>query len=135
MARADPGAAAAALLTGRVRPLRRLSRLVIVTMVAACAAFTASAGPEEELGPEKMAIADAIVEKVIYGIRYERVRGEKIRHVIRAWADYYLRQGAITQRDSMMIQVYAGRAAVLYQQGVEHIPYAERLADSPGARE
>ena len=85
-----------------------------------------AAGPEEELGPEKTALADEIVEKVIYGIRYEMLRGERIRAVIKAWADYYGREGAINQRESMMIQVYAARAAMLYSQGIEHIPYADR---------
>lgn len=41
-----------------------------------------AAGPEEELGPEKMAIADEIVEKVIYGIRFEKLRGEKLGNYI-----------------------------------------------------
>ncbi len=83
-------------------------------------------GPEDELGPEKMAIADEIVEKVIYGIRFEALRGEKIRAVIRAWTDYHGEQGTITQRDAMMMQVYIARAATMHQQGIEHVPYAER---------
>ncbi len=93
--------------------------------LAAMAAMAAS--PEEELGAEKMALADGIVAKVIYGIRYEKLRGEKIRAVIKAWADYYGREGAINHRESMMIQVYVARAATLYGQGVEHVPYAERI--------
>ncbi len=88
--------------------------------------FPAAAGPEDELGPEKMAIADEVVEKVIYGIRFEGLRGEKIRAVIRAWTDYHGDQGTITQRDAMMMQIYIGRAATMYQQGIDHVPYAER---------
>ena len=83
-------------------------------------------GPEDELGPEKMAIADEIVEKVIYGIRFEKLRGEKIRAVIRAWTDYYGKEGLLNQREAMMMQVYIGRAATMHQQGIPHVPYAER---------
>ncbi len=91
------------------------------------AAGAASAvGPEEELGPEKMALADAIVEKVIYGIRFEKLRGEKLQAAIKAWGDYYVKEGVMTQRESMMVQIYVGRAATMHQQGIPHVPYAER---------
>jgi len=107
----------------------RHTRVFFVFLLACwlgLASGPANAGPEEELGPEKMALADEVVEKVIYGIRFEALRGEKIQAVIKAWADYYIEQGTITQRDSMMMQVYIARAATMHQQGVEHVPYAER---------
>lgn len=106
--------------------IRRVFAHLFVFAVLLASNAPVIAGPEEELGPEKMALADEVVEKVIYGIRFEGLRGEKIRAVIKAWADYYIKEGLITQRDSMMMQVYIGRAATLHQQGVEHIPYAER---------
>jgi hypothetical protein len=101
-------------------------RALIFFCAMSIGAAAMAGGFEDELGPEKMALADEVVEKAIYGIQYEGIRGEKIRAVIKAWADYYGKQGLISQRESMMIQIYAARAATLYQQGVEHVPYAER---------
>jgi hypothetical protein len=106
--------------------LKTLRSLFAIFLFLSFGFAAVAAGPEEELGPEKMALADEIVEKVIYGIRYEKLRGERIRAVIKAWAENYGREGAINQRESMMIQVYAARAATLYNQGVEHVPYADR---------
>ena len=45
---------------------------------------------------------------------------------IKAWTDYHGKQGTITQREAMMMQIYVGRAAGMYQQGIEHVPYADR---------
>ena len=105
----------------------KFAGIVTLTIGLVLAAGTATAvGPEEELGPEKMALADGIVEKVIYGIRFEKLRGEKLRAVIKAWTDYYGKEGMITQREAMMMQVYVGRAATMHQQGIPHVPYAER---------
>jgi hypothetical protein len=105
--------------------LRFLGGLTLLLWLGAFA-IPATAGPEEELGPEKMALADAIVEKVIYGIRFERLRGEKLRAAIKAWTDYHGKQGTVTQREAMMMQIYVGRAATMFQQGIDHVPYAER---------
>ena len=103
---------------------------VLFVLISVCWLGTvqhaSAVGPEDELGVEKMAIADEIVEKVIYGIRFEALRGEKIRAVIRAWTDYYGDQGTITQREAMMMQVYVARATTMHQQGIAHVPYAER---------
>ena len=107
----------------------RRARVFFILILVCWLGLTSPAtavGPEDELGAEKMAIADEIVEKVIYGIRFEALRGEKIRSVIRAWTDYYGEQGTITQREAMMMQVYIARAATMHQQGIEHVPYAER---------
>lgn len=100
--------------------------LLALAVFAAAAAPAAAQSPEEELGPEKMALADAIVARVIDGIRYDGLRGEKIDAAIRAWADYHIRRREITQRDSTILQLYARRAAQLYRQGVPHVPWAER---------
>lgn len=100
--------------------------LALAVCLGLIAGSANAAGPEEELGPEKMAIADEIVEKVIYGIRFEKLRGEKIRAVIKAWTDYYGKEGLLTKREAMMMQVYIGRAATMHQQGIPHVPYAER---------
>jgi hypothetical protein len=71
--------------------MRTLRRAVLLLLVVAAAAAPARAvGPEEELGPELMALADGIVEKVIYGIRYEGLRAERVSAVIRAWTGYYI---------------------------------------------
>lgn len=82
--------------------------------------------PEEELGPEKMALADAIVARMIDGIRYEGLRGERVDAAIRAWTDYHIARREITSRDSMIVQLYARRAIQLYRQGVPHVPWAEK---------
>ena len=108
------------------RPIARLL-LALALLTAASAAPPARAqGPEEELGPAKMALADAIVARVIDGIRFEGLRGERIDAAIRAWTDHHIRRREITPRDSTIIQLYARRAAQLYRQGVPHIPWTER---------
>jgi len=109
-------------------------RFILLALVAiAIAPVGFAAGPEEELGPEKMALADEIVEKLIYGIRYENLPRSKFASVAKAWATYYGEQGLITKRESMIMQVYATRAATLYQQGVPHVPYAERMGQGRAA--
>jgi hypothetical protein len=108
--------------------MRTLRRAVLLLLVVAAAAAPARAvGPEEELGPELMALADGIVEKVIYGIRYEGLRAERVSAVIRAWTGYYIGEGVIDKRQSAMIHIYVARTASLYRLGVEHVPYAERM--------
>lgn len=104
--------------------MRRLATMATGLWLAAAAAPAQT--PEEELGPAKMALADAIVARIIDGIRYEGLRGERIDAAIRAWTDYHLRRREIGQRDSTIIQLYARRAAQLYRQGVPHAPWAER---------
>ena len=103
-----------------------LRMLLALAALTAAAAQAAAQSPEEELGPEKMALADAVVARVIDGIRYDGLRGEKIDAAIRAWADHHMRRREITQRDSTILQLYARRAAQLYRQGVPHVPWAER---------
>lgn len=104
--------------------MRRLAALAAGLWLAAAAAPAQT--PEEELGPAKMALADAIVARIVDGIRYEGLRGERIDAAIRAWTDYHLRRREIGQRDSTIIQLYARRAAQMYRQGVPHVPWAER---------
>lgn len=101
-------------------------RLIVLASLVLAPATLQAAGPEKELGPEKMALAEAIIARVIDGIRYEGLRGERIEAAIRAWTDYHIQRREITQRDSTIIQLYARRAAALYRQGVPHVPYAER---------
>lgn len=102
--------------------------LIVFAVAAALASPVAAVGPEEELGPELMALADGIVEKVIYGFRYEGLRAERVGAVIRAWTGYYIGQGVIDKRQSAIIHIYVARATTLYRLGVEHVPYAERMA-------
>ncbi|MDP6952733.1 MAG: hypothetical protein QGF53_08225 [Alphaproteobacteria bacterium] len=97
-------------------------------MLAAVPTAAPAASVEEELGPELMAIADEIAAKLIYGVRFEGLKGERVPAVARAWGDYYIRQGLINKRQASMMQIYASRAATLYQQGVPHVTYAERMA-------
>ena len=110
--------------------MRLFLALAVGLWLAAAAAPAQS--PEEELGPAKMALADAIVARILDGIRYEGLRGEKIDAAIRAWTDYHLRRREIGQRDSTIIQLYARRAAQLYRQGVPHVPWDERAARRRG---
>ena len=95
-------------------------------LIALCGAPAPAQTPEQELGAEKMALADAIVARVIDGIRYEGLRGEKIDAAIRAWTDYHISRREITHRDATIIQLYARQAARLYRQGIRHVPWAER---------
>lgn len=104
--------------------MKPLAALAASLWLAAAAAPAQT--PEEELGPAKMALADAIVARIIDGIRYEGLRGERIDAAIRAWTDYHLRRREIGARDSTIIQLYARRAAQMYRQGVPHVPWAER---------
>lgn len=106
-----------------------IARLIVLASLVLAPATLQAAGPEEELGPEKLALAEAIIARVIDGIRYEGLRGERIEAAIRAWTDYHIQRREITQRDSTIIQLYARRAAALYRQGVPHVPYAERQSD------
>ncbi len=108
---------------------RRAAALCL--LLALCAAPARAQGPEEELGPGKMALADAIVARVIDGIRYEGLRGEKIDAAIRAWTDYHISRREITHRDATIIQLYARQAARLYRQGVPHAPWAGRGGGAP----
>lgn len=113
--------------------MRALRRVLILLVVVAAAAPARAVSPEEELGPELMALADVIVDKVIYGIRYESLPANRIQAVVRAWADHYVKEGVIDTRQSAIIQIYATRAARRYRLGVEHVPYGERKAGE-GAR-
>ncbi len=106
--------------------IRAVARLILLFGLSGFAAHAQS--PEEELGPKKMALADAIVARVIDGIRYEGLRGERIEAAIRAWTDYHIRRREISQRDSTIMQLYARRAAQRYRQGIPHVPWAERQA-------
>jgi hypothetical protein len=97
-------------------------------MLAVLPAAAPAASVEDELGPELMAVADEITAKLIYGIRFEGLKGERVPAIARAWGDYYISQGLINKRQASMMQIYASRAATLYQQGVPHVTYAERMA-------
>ena len=99
---------------------------VLVVLAALAAPPAVAASIEEELGPELMAIADDIVEKVIYGIRQDGLRGERLQAALRAWGKYYIDQGVFDVRQAAMVQIYASRAATRYRQGVPHVPHAER---------
>ena len=101
---------------------------VLAILASIAATPTVAASIEDELGPELMVIADQIVEKVIYGIRQDGLRGERLQAALRAWGDYYIGKGVFDVRQAAMIQIYASRAASRYQQGVPHVPYAERQA-------
>lgn len=109
--------------------MRRIVGLILTLwMLAVAPATVPAASVEDELGPELMAIADEITAKLIYGIRYEGLKGERVPAIARAWSDYYISQGLINKRQASMMQIYASRAATLYQQGVPHVTYAERMA-------
>jgi len=107
---------------------RAVSLFLSLWMLAGVATTVSAASVEEVLGPELMAIADEITAKLIYGIRYEGLKGERVPAIARAWGDYYIQQGLIDKRQASMMQIYASRAATLYQQGVPHVTYAERMA-------
>ncbi len=90
--------------------------------------------PEQELGPEKMVLADAIAARMIDGIRHEGLRDERLDAAIRAWTDYHIKRREISQRDSTIIQLYVRKVVVRYRMGEPHIPYAERVTQRPGGR-
>jgi hypothetical protein len=81
---------------------------------------------EDEMGPEVLALADQVAEKVIYGIDYENLKPQQFARVIRAWVNYYGEQGLITRRQGGLIQSYVTKVALAYTRGEPFVPYAER---------